>query len=49
MNPDFPFYSFATDRHSLSAVTCFTKEEERALADYIALNYGLPGHLFTKL
>jgi hypothetical protein len=34
MNTDFLFYSFATDRHSLSAVTCFTKEEEQALADY---------------
>jgi hypothetical protein len=49
MNTDFLFYSFTTDGHSLSAVTCFTKEEEQALADDITLNYGLPGHLFTKL
>jgi hypothetical protein len=49
MNIDFLFPSFATDRHSLSAVTSFTKEEEQALADYITLNDRLPGHLFTKL
>jgi hypothetical protein len=48
MNTDFLLHSFATDRHSLSAVTCFTKEEEQALADYITLNDSLPGHLFTQ-
>jgi hypothetical protein len=37
MNPGFPFYSFAIDRHSLSAVACL--ENQMAARSELATFY----------